>query len=85
LVAELLHGLGYSVQANHETRGGTPHRDEDARFRHVNVQARRFQRKEPLAVSVDAKVVSTEKQMAKIRLLRLRFHGGWGYAIRPNA
>ena len=55
LVAELLHELGYSLQANAKTREGRQHPDRDAQFRYINLQVRRFQRKEHPAVSVDTK------------------------------
>jgi len=55
LVAELLHELGYSLQANAKTREGGQHPDRDAQFRYINLQVRRFQRKGHPAVSVDTK------------------------------
>ena len=53
LVAELLHEIGYSLQANQKTREGTHHPDRDAQFRYINAQILRFQRKNHPAVSVD--------------------------------
>jgi Rhodopirellula transposase DDE domain len=35
-VAELLHELGYSLQANRKTREGNSHADRDAPFRHIS-------------------------------------------------
>jgi len=35
-VAELLHGLGYSLQANRKTLEGTDHPDRNAQFEHLN-------------------------------------------------
>ena len=55
LVAELLHEIGYSLQANQKTREGTHHPDRDAQFRYINAQILRFQRKNHPAVSVDTK------------------------------
>jgi hypothetical protein len=55
LVAELLHDLGYSLQANAKTREGRQHPDRDDQFRYINRQVRRFQRKGHPAVSVDTK------------------------------
>jgi hypothetical protein len=46
LVAELLHELGYSLQANQERREGAQHPDRDAQFRYINSEVRRFQKKE---------------------------------------
>lgn len=55
LVAELLHELGYSLQANHKTREGAQHPDRDAQFRYINGEVRRYQRKKNPAISVDTK------------------------------
>lgn len=55
LVAELLHDLGYSLQANQKTREGAQHPDRDAQFRYINTQVRQFQRKTHPAISVDTK------------------------------
>jgi transposase len=55
LVAEILHELGYSLQANQKTREGTAHPDRDAQFRYINEQVRRYQKKGHPAVSVDTK------------------------------
>jgi transposase len=35
-ISELLHHLGYSLQANRKTLEGTSHPDRDAQFRHIN-------------------------------------------------
>ena len=54
-VAQLLRGLGYSLQANVKTREGTQHPDRDLQFRHINrVAARAVERLEPV-ISVDTK------------------------------
>lgn len=42
LVSELLHELGYSLQANRKTREGGEHADRDAQFEHLNTQAQAF-------------------------------------------
>ncbi len=55
LVSELLHGLGYSLQANRKTREGGTHPDRDAQFEHLNAQAEAFLAAGEPAVSVDAK------------------------------
>ena len=55
LVADLLHALGYSLQANHKTREGPPHPDRDAQFRYLNAQVRRCHRHGQPAISVDTK------------------------------
>jgi transposase len=55
LVSELLHGLGYSLQANRKTREGGTHPDRDAQFEHLNAQAGAFLAAGEPVVSVDAK------------------------------
>jgi transposase len=55
LVAECLHELGYSLQANRKKREGTQHADRDAQFRYINNQVRRSLRKSEPAISVDTK------------------------------
>lgn len=55
LVAELLHELGYSLQANQKRREGAQHPDRDAQFRYINDQVRRFRRTAQPAISVDTK------------------------------
>src|SRR3954447_2673134 len=42
LVSELLHELGYSLQANRKTREGGEHPDRDAQFAYLNAQAESF-------------------------------------------
>jgi transposase len=55
LVSELLHGLGYSLQANRKTRQGGEHPDRDGHFEHLNAQAAAFLAAGEPVVSVDAK------------------------------
>lgn len=55
LVAELLHELRYSLQANRKTREGPQHRDRDAQFRYLNDQVRRLQQRQQPVISVDTK------------------------------
>jgi transposase len=55
LVSELLHGLGYSLQANRKTQEGGTHPDRDGQFAHLNAQAAAFLAAGEPAVSVDAK------------------------------
>ncbi|MDK1039796.1 MAG: ISAzo13 family transposase [Actinomycetota bacterium] len=55
LAADLLHELGYSLQANRKTREGPQHADRDAQFRYVNDAVRRFQQEKQPAISVDTK------------------------------
>ncbi len=55
LVSELLHGLGYSLQANRKTQEGGTHPDRNAQFEHLNAQAAAFLAAGEPVVSVDAK------------------------------
>jgi hypothetical protein len=42
LVAELLHELGYSLQANAKTLEGSSHPDRNAQFEHIRRKVQRF-------------------------------------------
>jgi len=55
LVARLLHGLGYSLQANRKTREGSSHPDRNAQFEHLNGKIQSFQRRGQPVISVDTK------------------------------
>jgi transposase len=55
LVSELLHGLGYSLQALRKTREGGEHPDRDGQFEHLNAQAAASLSAGEPVVSVDAK------------------------------
>jgi transposase len=55
LVSELLHDLGYSLQANRKTREGGDHPDRDAQFAHLNAQAEAYLSAGEPVLSVDAK------------------------------
>ena len=55
MVAELLHDLGYSLQANRKTQEGASHPDRNAQFEYLNRKVkRRLVLKEPV-ISVDTK------------------------------
>jgi transposase len=55
VVADLLHELGYSLQANRKTREGASHPDRNAQFEHLNAKVKwSLSRKEPV-ISVDTK------------------------------
>jgi transposase len=54
-VAQLLRGLGYSLQANVKTREGNQHPDRDAQFRHINQIAKRMVKLGQPVISVDTK------------------------------
>ena len=54
-VAELLRGLGYSLQANAKTIEGKQHPDRDAQFRHIARLASRFARSGDPVISADTK------------------------------
>ena len=56
LVAELLHQLGYSLQANRKVLEGTAkHPDRDAQFQHINAIAQDYQTRQQPVISVDTK------------------------------
>ena len=55
VVADLLHELGYSLQANSKTREGSHHPDRNAQFEHLNGKVKWcWARKQPV-ISVDTK------------------------------
>ena len=55
MVAEMLHEMGYSLQANSKTLEGVSHPDRDAQFEHINRQAQEhFATADPV-ISVDTK------------------------------
>ena len=55
VVGELLHGMGYSLQANRKTREGGQHIDRDAQFQYINTQAKAFLAARQPVISVDTK------------------------------
>jgi hypothetical protein len=55
LVADLLHKLGYSLQAPRKMREGTQHRDRDAQFQHLNATVEYYQQQGQPVISVDTK------------------------------
>jgi hypothetical protein len=54
-VSEVLHGLGYSLQANRKTREGAEHPDRNAQFEHIAQRAKQFQQRRQPVISVDTK------------------------------
>jgi hypothetical protein len=54
-VAELLHELGYSLQANRKTREGSQHPDRDAQFEYIAARVQDFQARGQPVISVDTK------------------------------
>lgn len=54
-VADLLHNLDYSLQANRKTHEGKGHPDRDAQFRYIAKQVRAFQKESQPVISVDSK------------------------------
>ena len=55
VVADLLHELGYSLQANRKTKEGSNHPDRNAQFEHLNRKVKwSLGRKQPV-ISVDTK------------------------------
>lgn len=55
LVAELLAGEGYSLQANVKTREGSSHPDRNAQFEHISERIRQAQAEGQPVISVDTK------------------------------
>jgi len=55
VVAELLHRLDYSLQANRKVREGGSEPDRDAQFAHINAAVVRYQAEGQPVISVDAK------------------------------
>lgn len=55
VVAEMLHDLGYSLQANRKTREGRNHPDRNAQFEHIDGRVRAQIRGEQPVISVDTK------------------------------
>jgi len=55
MVAEILHDLGYSLQANRKTLEGSSHPDRDAQFGHINGQAQEYFATSDPVISVDTK------------------------------
>jgi len=55
MVAELLHELGYSLQANRKTLEGSSHADRDQQFHHINQQVTQLLGQRQPVISVDTK------------------------------
>src|SRR3954454_21131899 len=55
LVGELLHGLGFSLQANAKTREGVSHPDRDAQFAFIDAKVKTALAAGEPVISVDAK------------------------------
>jgi transposase len=54
-VRKLLHGLGYSLQANRKTREGKDHPDRDKQFRYLNRRVKSQLQSAQPSISVDTK------------------------------
>jgi transposase len=54
-VSDMLHMLGYSLQANRKTIEGTSHPDRDQQFNHINEKCKEFQEENQPVISVDTK------------------------------
>ena len=54
-VAQLLRGMGYSLQGNRKAEEGADHPDRDAQFRYINERVRRALRAGQPVISVDTK------------------------------
>jgi hypothetical protein len=55
MVADLLHEMDYSLQANRKTLEGSSHPDRDAQFHHISGKIREFQEDREPVISVDTK------------------------------
>jgi len=55
MVAQLLHEMGYSLQANTKTKEGKDHPDRDAQFHYINEQVTQALARGNPAISVDTK------------------------------
>jgi transposase len=73
IVGELLHDLGYSLQANRKTLEGTKHPDRDAQFEHLNAAVQ-------LQLSLGGPVISVD---TKKKELVGPFRNG-GRELRPK-
>lgn len=54
-VAELLHEMDYSLQANQKTLEGSQHADRDQQFEYINRKAQRYLKQGEPVISVDTK------------------------------
>ncbi len=54
-VAELLHEMDYSLQANQKTLEGSQHADRDQQFEYINRKAQRYLKQGQPVISVDTK------------------------------
>ena len=55
MVAELLHGMKFSLQANRKTKEGKQHPDRNAQFEYIHRKVKSQLRKKEPAISVDTK------------------------------
>jgi len=55
VVAELLHEIGYSLQANRKTKEGDSHPDRNAQFEHLNAKVQHYIGLQQPVISVDTK------------------------------
>jgi len=55
VVAELLHEMGYSLQANRKTKEGDSHPDRNAQFEHINARVQQYIGLQQPVISVDTK------------------------------
>jgi len=55
VVAELLHEMGYSLQANRKTKEGDSHPDRNAQFEHINAKVQQYIGVHQPVISVDTK------------------------------
>ena len=68
MVAELLHDMGYSLQANRKTLAGTEHPDRNAQFEHLD-------RAVQLQLSLGEPVISVDTKKKEPGALQERWAG----------
>jgi transposase len=55
VVAELLHEMGYSLQANRKTKEGNSHPDRNAQFEYINARVQQYMDLQQPVISVDTR------------------------------
>jgi transposase len=55
MVAELLHEMGYSLQANRKTKEGSRHPDRNEQFQHIHARVTEMMNEKQPVISVDTK------------------------------
>ena len=66
MFAELLHEMGYSLQANKKTIEGTSHPDRNAQFEHINSKAEAYLDEEQPVISIRHQEKGIGRQIQKL-------------------